>query len=142
MTSEGHHSLIKSEGRAASKTPLSIRLNFLYLPAAPPAERGSAWFWRRGKSVCAFGTGQLLKLCFGTASSFISPCRSARRKMRRLVFAEREISMRIRDRAASKTLLLIHLIFYISLPLCPPKEAALGFGGEGNQYAQSGPGRF
>ena len=47
------------------------RSPLLYLPAAPPAERCGAWFWRRGKSVCAFGTGQLLKLCFGTASSFI-----------------------------------------------------------------------
>ena len=44
--------------------------------------------------------------------------------------------------AASKTQLLIRLIFYISLPLRPPKDAALGFGGEGNQYAHSGPGRF
>ena len=50
--------------------------------------------------------------------------------------------MRIQDRAASKTLLWNRLIFYISLPLRLPKEAALGFGGEGNQYAHSGPGRF
>ena len=44
--------------------------------------------------------------------------------------------------AASKTPLLIRLISYISRPLRPPKEAALGFGGEGNQYAHSGQGRF
>jgi hypothetical protein len=50
--------------------------------------------------------------------------------------------MRNRDRAASKTLLWNRLIFYISLPLRPPKDAALGFGGEGNQYAHSGPGRL
>ena len=50
--------------------------------------------------------------------------------------------MRIRDRAASKTLLWNRLIFYISLPLRPPKDVALGFGGEGNQYAQSGPGHL
>ena len=62
--------------------------------------------------------------------------------MRRLGLGEREISMRNWDRAASKTLLWNRLIFYISRPLRPPKEAALGFGGEGNQYAQSGPGRF
>ena len=50
--------------------------------------------------------------------------------------------MRIRDRAASKTLLWNSLIFYISLPLRPPKDAALGFGGEGIQYAHLGQGRF